>query len=283
MEKLLTLHVSLSKPKRSPIETLYFVHISDTHFGPTAGYSLHGQVALPCAQRLVDVVNDLPATPDFVIHTGDVVTDPHPASYALAAETLGNLRVPIYYVNGNHDAAQDIKKHLSMGPRQELTADPDMLSYAFELKGYRFLVLDARGPIEIDPHGYLPEAQMEIVRQEAQADGPPLVIFIHYPTLPLDSRWMDTNMLILNGDEFHEALLPARNRLRAVFYGHVHHSMQTIRDGIVYIAAGSSFAQFTAWPDDEIVRYDSQTLPAFNFVHLMSQQTIVHQYTFPRP
>ncbi len=84
--------------------------------------------------------------------------------------------MPIYYVNGNHDAAQDIKRYLPMGPRQELTADPDLLSYAFELKGYRFLVLDARGPREIDPQGFLSAEQMEIVHHEAHSGGPPLVI-----------------------------------------------------------------------------------------------------------
>jgi len=269
--------------KRPAIETLYFVHISDTHLGPTAGYGRHGHVALPCAQRLVDVINNLPVKPDFVIHTGDVVTDPHPASYALAAETLGDLRVPIYYVRGNHDSAADIKKYLSMGPRQDLNSDPDLLSYAFDRKGYRFLVLDARGPSDIDPQGYLSAEQMALVRREAQAEGPPLLIFVHYPTLPMDSPWMNDNMLIVNGGEFHQALLPAKNRLRAVFNGHVHRSMQTIRDGIVYIAAGSSFSQFTAWPNDEIVGYDAQARPAFNFVHLTAQQTIVHQHSFPRP
>ncbi len=251
--------------------------------GPTAGYCRHGHFPLPCAQRLVDTINNLPLLPDFVIHTGDVVADPHPASYALAAETFAELRMPIYYVSGNHDAAQDIKRCLPMGPRQDLTADPDLLSYVFERKGYRFLVLDARGPHEIDPQGRLSEAQMAIVRHEAQSAGPPLIIFIHYPALPMSSPWMDRNMLIVNGDELHNALLPARARLRAVFNGHVHHSMQTIRDGIVYIAAGSGFSQFTAWPDDEIVGYDAHALPAFNAVQLLAGQTVVHQYSFPRP
>jgi 3',5'-cyclic AMP phosphodiesterase CpdA len=263
--------------------TLYFVHISDTHFGPTTGYSLHGQASLPCAQRLVDIINNLPIKPDFVIHTGDVVTDPHPASYALASETFAGLRLPIYYVNGNHDTVQDIRDYLPMGPQEEVTADPSVLSYAFQLKGFRFLVLDARGPVETDPQGYLSESQMEVVRREAQPAGPPLVIFMHYPTLPLDSPWIDENLLVVNGDAFHQALLPARHRLRAVFYGHVHHSMQTIRDSIVYVAVGSSFSQFTAWPNDEHIDYNSQAPPAFNFVHLMSQQTIIHQHTFPRP
>jgi 3',5'-cyclic-AMP phosphodiesterase len=259
------------------------VHISDTHFGPVPGYSLHGHAALPYAQRLVDSINDLPQAPDFVIHTGDVVTDPHPDAYALAAETLGRLRVPVYYVNGNHDSRSDIRKYFSMGSVAWLGDNPEEFSYAFELKGYRFLILDARGPTAIDPQGQLSAAQMKLVQEEAQPDGLPLVIFMHYPVQPLDSPWMDANMLVRNGDEFHQALLPARPRLRAVFHGHVHNSMQTIRDGILYVAVAGSLNQFSAWPSDEMVRPEPLARPGFNFVHLMPQQTIIHQHTFPRP
>lgn len=264
-------------------ETVYFVHISDTHFGPEVGHSRHGHMPLPCAQRLVDVINRLPVAPDFVIHTGDVADNPHPAAYALAAETFAALKVPIYFVNGNHDTAADIRKHLAMGPKEDLTGDLDVLSYVFELKGFRFLVLDAHGPREIDPHGILSPEQMAIVRREAAADGPPLVIFVHFPVWPLDSPWMDRNMLILNGEEFHRTLLPARERLRAVFHGHVHNSMQTLRDGIAYIAVGSSFSQLTAWPNEQTVGHNAPARPGYNFVHLNAGQTIVHQHTFPRP
>lgn len=267
----------------APTEPLYFVHISDTHIGPDAGFSRHGHVALPCAQRLVDVINSLPAPPDFVVHTGDVVADPHPDSFRLAARTFSKLRAPVYYVNGNHDAARDIVTYLPMGPREDLAGDPDVLSYRFDLKGYRFLVLDARGPQEIDPHGLLSEAQLAIVRAEAQPEGPPLVVFIHFPALPLNSIWMDEHMLILNGEAFHQALLPARERLRGVFHGHVHQSMQTLRDGICYVSCGSAFSQFTAWPLETKTGYDVHALPAYNFVHLLPRQTLVHQHTFPRP
>ena len=48
------------------------------------------------------------------------------------------------------------------------------------------------------------------------------------------------------------------------------------------LSAGSSFTQFTAWPDEEMVGYNAQARPAYNFVHLTAKQTIVHQHTFPR-
>ena len=115
-------------------ETVYFVHISDTHIGPTPDYSRHGHEPLPCARRLVEIINDLPTIPDFVIHTGDVVTDPHPDSYRLAAETFAKLSVPIYYVNGNHDTAADIQRYLSMGPKV-MASHLGELAYVFEVKG----------------------------------------------------------------------------------------------------------------------------------------------------
>ncbi len=272
---------------------VYFAHISDTHIGTTADFTRHGHASLPCAKRMVEIVNTMPIRPDFVIHTGDVVAEPQSSAYRLAAEVFAALEVPIYYAIGNHDTAADIRRYLPMGPLEAAGSDPSRLSYTFEVKGYRFLILDARGPDEIDPQGLLPSSQLELVSQEAIAHGMPdnklpvnmlpLVIFIHYPVLPLNSIWMDNNMLIANGEELHRALIPARNRLRGVFHGHVHQHMQSTRDGIQYYSVASVFSQFAAWPNDVDTRFDPEHQPGYGFVHLLPEQTIVHQHTFPRP
>lgn len=266
-----------------PRQIVYFVHITDTHIGPDRDYQRHDHEPYPCAQRLVEIINNLPVRPDFVVHTGDIVYDPDPDAYRLAAQLFSQLQAPIYYVVGNHDRARNIHHFLPMGPKEDLAADRDTLSYAFTVKGYRFLVLDARGDDEIDPHGFLGEAQLDIVRREATADGPPLTVFTHYPVLPLNSIWMDAHMLTIDGHKLHEALLPARDRLCGVFYGHVHQPMQTQRDGILYVSGASVFAQFLAWPDDIDIQFDPPALPGYGFVHLIPGQTIIHQHTFPRP
>jgi 3',5'-cyclic AMP phosphodiesterase CpdA len=262
---------------------LYFVHISDTHIGPTADYTRHGHNSLSCARRVVAIINTLPVRPDFVIHTGDVVTNPHPDSYRLAAETFARLEVPIYYVNGNHDRAADIRRYLPMGPKVDAGPDSSRLSYTFEMKGRRFLILDARGPDEIDPEGLLADSQLELLAQEPVTTGPPLAVFVHFPALFLNSPWMDRNMLIRNGEAMHRALLPARSRLVGVFHGHIHQPVQTVRDGILYVSVASVFSQFAAWPVDITARYDPEHDPGYNFVHLLAGQTIIHQHTFPRP
>ncbi|MDX1662661.1 MAG: metallophosphoesterase [Candidatus Promineifilaceae bacterium] len=268
----------------APRQPLYFAHISDTHIGPDPGYTRHGHAPLPCAERVVEIINDLPTRPDFVIHTGDIVADPDPAAYRLAARVFERLEAPVYYVVGNHDRARDIDHFLPMGPRQDACSDRDRLAYTFDVKGYRFLVLDARGPDEIDPRGLLPEAQIALAQEQADDDGPPLSLFIHSPPLPINSPWMDANMLVQNGHRLHEALLPARGRVHGVFHGHVHQPLQLVHDGILYCAAASTFAQFHAWPTDFDVQFDPGHLPGYSFVHLLPQvKTIVRHHTFPRP
>jgi 3',5'-cyclic-AMP phosphodiesterase len=262
---------------------MYFVQISDTHIGPTRDYERHGYASYPCAERLVALLNNLPVKPEFVIHTGDVVTDPDPRSYRLAAELFARLELPIYYVNGNHDTAAEIKQYLPMAAHEPFAGDPDSLSYSFNLKGERFLVLDARAPDELDPHGILPDSQLEWLRHEAATDGPPLTVFLHFPVVPMNAIWMDANMRLLNWEAVHDALRPAVNRLRGVFYGHVHQSMQTVRDGVRYTAVASSFAQFTAWPTDTQPHIDRAQPPGYNFVHLLPEQTIVRPCWFERP
>ena len=103
-----------------------------------------------------------------------------------------------------------------------------------------------------------------------------------YPAVRLNSPWMDANMLIYNGEAMHQALLPARGRLRGVFFGHIHNSTQIIRDGIFYCAVASTFAGFTTWPSEEMINADHDAMPAFNFVQLLPDQTIVQQRPFAR-
>src|SRR5437762_11867956 len=78
-----------------------FIHITDTHVGPTATYGLPGKPALPTLEALVDTINNLPFKPDFVLHNGDVTDDASEAAYRLVKPILAKLKYPIYYVIGN--------------------------------------------------------------------------------------------------------------------------------------------------------------------------------------
>ena len=261
-------------------EPVYFVHISDTHIGPTADYERHGFRPLPCAARLVEIINQLPTKPDFVIHTGDVVTEPHPDSYKTAAELLAKISVPTYYAVGNHDTAVELQQYMTFGAHELLSET--LLSYRFDVKGQRFLVLDGRAPDERDPEGWISPEQMEIVQDEIDHGTMPLTLFIHFPLLTLNSPWLLHNrMLTTNGEALHQRLRVAGARLNGVFFGHIHQHSQVVRDGILYTSAASTFSQFSGWPGDEEPQFPASP-PGYSFVQLLQDQMVIQPHSFAR-
>lgn len=87
-------------------------------------------------------------------------------------------------------------------------------------------------------------------------------------------------MLITNGEALHVALLPARERLRAVFLGHLHRGSQVIRDGITYISAAATAWQYTWFPWEATPHPDHDVPPAYHVVQYAGRQVIVCQYGF---
>src|ERR1044071_9462260 len=89
-----------------------FVHITDTHIGPTPEHRVLGQLSFPTLEALVEQINNLPFVPDFVLHTGDITDDASDAAYALARPLLEKIKVPVFYLAGNHDRPEPMQRVL---------------------------------------------------------------------------------------------------------------------------------------------------------------------------
>lgn len=256
-----------------------FIHISDTHVR-SDGMLFHDRDPLRHLRRLVVQVNAFPQRPDFVVHTGDIADDRGAEAYSRAQAVLGDLAAPLVIVNGNHDDRILLRKYFD-APLAD-SGDPGApLDYAFEVRGERFLVLDAHTNAVPDPLGLLSADQLARVRAEATPGGPPLTVFLHYPPFAMGSPWLDANMILTNGAELHAALLPARERLRGVFFGHLHRSCQITRGGITYTGAPSLSAGYAWRPWDTRPERDPAFPAAYNVVQYQGAQVIVHQYALP--
>ena len=255
----------------------YFVQISDTHLGPTKDYELYGQNTYRFTQQLVDKLRTLPVKLDFIVHTGDLVNMPDDeAGYGLAAVLFGELDVPLYFVNGNHDRARNLHRFMPLGDRQSL--DEDELFYTFSVGDERFVVLDSQ--VEDDalaPRGRLSAKQLAWLRDTFADSEQKVTVFVHHPTTMQNVPWMDKDgyMQIINGDEVHEAFAGIGRNLRGVFHGHLHRPFQLQRDNVTYYGAPSTFANFVSFPTTIEPTLDTATVPAFNFVQLLNEQTIV--------
>ena len=193
-----------------------FVQISDSHLHDAVDFSEFGINPYRSLEAVVKEINHLTPPPRFVVHTGDVVTDETDLAYGHAADILSRLPVPLYCATGNHDDRQLLRKHMAMGPKQDLGGDDGPLCYRFEEGEEQFLV--------------------------------------------------------------HERLLPARDRLRAVFCGHVHRGTHTNRDGISYITVPSTCSQLAIMPDVSGPEVAAGDPPAFNYITISDNAILAKEY-----
>ncbi|RMF79360.1 MAG: hypothetical protein D6737_11680 [Chloroflexi bacterium] len=256
---------------------LRFVHISDTHFSHDPNYNRDYAAYIPAVgtRALVEQLNALPFTPDFVLHTGDVAYDPLPEAYPVARDVLSKIKYPTYYIAGNHDDPAALQT-IVMG-RDDI-ATP--LHYEVEINGAQIVCVDSNGPAE-PPAGFVTDEQLAWLRALCEADDDrPLIVAIHHNVVEVGVPWLDEWMGITNGDAVHQALRPARQRLRGVFFGHVHQNLTIVRDGILYSSVLSSWAQLHAWPGMTRTTPDIGAEPGFNVVTITREQTFIRHHRF---
>jgi len=259
---------------------LTFVHISDTHIHQNPAYNKDYAEVTPYAgaKALVDHINALPYTPDFVLHTGDVAYNPDPGAYATCREILGAIKYPVYYVAGNHDEQEALWQYLQPG-----IGGAQASYYDFEVNGVQIIIADSNGPVE-PPAGQVTDDQLAWLNRLCSAgDKRPLVIAVHHNVLPVKIPWLDGYMGIVNGEEFHAAILPARGRLRGVFFGHVHQNIDVYRDGILYSSTLSSWVQFDSYPGMVDTVPDPNAEPGYSLVMVAAEQTFIRRCRFVLP
>lgn len=256
---------------------LTFIHISDTHISDDPEYNVKDARYRPLqgAQALVKAIQDLPFQADFILHTGDVVYDPHETPYQLVKETFAPLSMPIYYLAGNHDHNDALQSRL-IG-REDIIP---YLHYEFEVNGVQIVCVDSNGPAPI-PAGFVTDEQLTWLEGICSADDDrPLIIATHHNPIPIGVTWLDNWMRMTNGLEFHEIVKKARNRLVGVFHGHIHQNVTVYREGILYSVASSSWYQMHGYPASNDVIADDIAKPGFSVVMVQRNQSYIRRYWF---
>jgi len=255
-----------------------FIHISDTHIGPKRDFEVFGKNPYKACEKVVEAIRQMDFIPDFIIHTGDITASAEEESYKLARSLFSRIPAPMYYVTGNHDSVEFIKKHLECGPLVDAFSDYELLSYVFELNDHRFVVLDAHLADPDETRGTISKPQLDYLRKQFVVTQLSVTAFVHFPPHPLDSRWIDNQMLMTNGVTLHELLKEFAPRVGGVFYGHVHKGINMSVDGLLYSSAPSVVCQFTALPEEQEPSADEDYPPSFNLVTIESTRTIIKSH-----
>ncbi len=261
---------------------LHGIHLSDTHLGPTPDFLVRGAHPLARLEQLLRTLDRLDFEPDFIIHTGDVADSPNRETYALAARAFAPLagRSPLYAVAGNHDSAAMLRSDFPMGPLRHLTGEPGRLVYRFDLPGLRGYVLDANLERSDEPHGLLPEEQLSMLERELAGDDTPFAIFLHFQPFGIDSSWIDAHLPLRNGEALHRLLRDQPvSRVRGVFFGHLHRSVQIYRDGILYSGAPSPVCEFSAGAHDDRIGWEADCPVQFQHLSFSERGVVVKTIT----
>lgn len=261
-------------------QLLRFIHISDTHIGITADYDSYGHFALDNAEAIVDYLNnELPFEPDFILHTGDVIYNPNIEAYPYAQAVLSKLRYPIYYARGNHDDPVGMRQYLPNVPDN----GTDHIDYDFIVNDFHVIVLDTHGFTRT--LGILEDAQLAWFADTlANSPAQSIMISMHHLPLLTGIACYDERMILTNHEQFFDVLRPYRDRVRGVFFGHIHRDTTGLREGILCSSTYSTWFQLYAWPHDDInFRGDGDALPGFKVVTMSHQQTWITSHTIPQP
>lgn len=238
---------------------LSWIQLSDTHIPDSREY-----IAWDEARPMVAAENTVARAVevcdvDFAAHLGDICdvdglgTD---RSYRIADNLFSELKMPRYFVAGNHDDPLALIANLAISACDHWLAQPDMLCYQFTQKGVPFIVLDGRQGRS--SRGYIGHEQQEwlVERLEAIPEGSRAVVLTHFPLFNDTVTWIRDRMLLRNATEIHEIFSRFSDKLVAVFHGHIHAAMQHTQDGVQYISAPSGSYPFDVKIDSSDVWID---------------------------
>lgn len=193
----------------------YFVQITDTHFGDAG----NGDRAL----KVVKDINALPMKIECVVHTGDLFMNNILDRKSVQEEkaVMGQLKLPIHYVPGNHDVVEGSDLEKTASAFLELVGP---LSSKAEYNGVVFLMFCSEPWCDSESlAGY--DALKWLKKALSETKGKPVIIFTHRPMAQdFYNGSMHDTWSKASEDQF--AKLINSYNVKAVITGHYHRAEQ---------------------------------------------------------
>uniref|UniRef100_UPI00257ED62C metallophosphoesterase family protein n=1 Tax=Desulfobacter sp. UBA2225 TaxID=1961413 RepID=UPI00257ED62C len=151
----------------------FIIQITDPHIVKRDSELLGVRTAERLEQAVAEI-NALEPLPDFVVVTGDIISD-NPEGYALFHEIVEKLKVPCLPAFGNHD------KPLGLGNAHRIFSEWGFPPYyALQHKGYDFFVLDTVA-FPLPPCGKITNLQYAWLKRLLSSPGDlPRLFFLHH-------------------------------------------------------------------------------------------------------
>lgn len=254
---------------------MLIAHISDFHiFAKAPETSIVRADAADAARKVVaDIVAFTPKI-EAIMFTGDLTDGGSADDYALLADILAPIDVPIFVVPGNHDKRDGLRTMFS----EKLPFEPGpFLNYEVQFKDIRILALDTL----LDGHvqGALDPTQLAWLERKLTTTTKALtLILMHHPAFPSAIAPLD-HMALQNGrDAFAQLMTDYRGPLR-ILSGHIHRPFQTLWNGVFCAVSGGPAFQHALALDPAASEPTTVSEPYAYFIHRLSDEKTVSIHT----
>jgi 3',5'-cyclic-AMP phosphodiesterase len=209
-----------------------FVQISDSHIGFDKPANNDVTATL---QQAIGKINALPATPDFLIHTGDLSHLSKPSEFDTLDQALRSAKSgKTFFVPGEHDMLSDNgQQFLERYGKGTKGAG----WYSFDHKGIHFIGLVNVVDLKAGGLGTLGAEQLDWLKKDlaGRSASTPIVVFAHIPLWTVYPEWgwgTDDGMTALS--------YMKRFGSVTVLNGHIHQTMQKVEGNVFYHTAMST-------------------------------------------
>ncbi len=231
---------------------LCVAQVTDLHLFANSDQCLLGMPTLRSLNALIEQLQRLRPQPDLLLLTGDLSQDGTTESYQRLQTALSPLKIPTYWLPGNHDCVEAMERSLTR-------FYPDK---AFDRGGWRFLLLNSQDPGCV--HGRLSSKSLAwLDRQLSQNPDVPTVVSLHHPPFGVNSTWLDSSIL-QNSTEL-LSLLDRFAQVKLVVFGHIHQEFQQQRGSATFLGTPSTCIQFARESDEFAL---GQEPPGFRLIQL---------------
>ena len=87
---------------------MLIAQISDLHVAEGRGLAFNVADGMQLLEKTVEHLASLPQQPDCVVVSGDISVNGQSGGYALVAEALSALTMPVFMLPGNHDKRENL-------------------------------------------------------------------------------------------------------------------------------------------------------------------------------
>jgi Icc protein len=214
-------------------DVVQLVQITDCHIFANAAEKLRGLNTRDSFEAVKSAVIESGASLDMLLATGDLSQDASADSYRYLARQFDGFAAPTFWIPGNHDEIDTLKKHFT-GKR--IHAAKHVLAGAWQI-----VMLDST--ISGEVHGRVAESQLGFLDAAlTQHPDQHALVCLHHQAIEAGSEWID-NKGLREADQL-RARLRQHENIRAVLWGHVHQEIHRSIDGIEWMSTPSSCVQF---------------------------------------